>query len=356
MAIYHLSIKTIARSAGRSATAAAAYRSASKIADRASGLVFDYTQKRGVEYTEIVLPTKLALQDVNWARDRQALWNAAEQAERRKDARVAREYELAIPHELPHAPRVALVRDFSQYLATRYGVAVDFAIHRAHWQGDQRNYHAHVLTTTREVTPAGLGVKTALELSETDRARRGMPHSREEFVEIRERWASLGNDHLKSGEHEARIDHRTLAAQGIDRQPSIHWGAAVTGLIRRGIESRVERRVAWQEQEAALQRVRMAIETGLLDRVPQRLDAGLLDLSTNLGAARQESEAAKRVGRSQLKSREAWLSYRTLQERAKSEDTPAPVPLRVSSRDGTSVIAKQRPAIALDREGQGLES
>ena len=174
MAIYHLSIKTVARSAGRSATAAAAYRSAEKIADRASGQVFDYTQKRGVEHAEIVLPTKLALQDVNWPRDRQALWNAAEEAEKRKDARVGREYELAIPHELPQARRVNLVREFSLYLAERYGVAVDFAIHRAHWQGDQRNFHAHVLTTTREVTPAGLGAKTALELSETDRAKRGM--------------------------------------------------------------------------------------------------------------------------------------------------------------------------------------
>ena len=99
---------------------------------------------------------------------------------------MAREYELAIPHELPRAGRTALVREFSQYLAERYGVAVDFAIHGAHWRGDQRNYHAHVLTTTREVTPEGLGAKTALELSETDRARRGMRHSREEFVEIRE--------------------------------------------------------------------------------------------------------------------------------------------------------------------------
>ena len=234
MAIYHLSIKTVARSAGRSATAAAAYRSAGKIADRATGQVFDYTQKRGVEHTEIVLPSKLALQDVNWPRDRQALWNAAEEAERRKDARVAREYELAIPHELPRARRAELVREFSQHLAERYGVAVDFAIHGAHWRGDQRNYHAHVLTTTREVTPVGLGAKTALELSETDRARRGMRHSREEFVEIRECWASLSNGHLKSGGHEARIDHRTLAAQGIDRQPSVHWGTAVTAMIRRG--------------------------------------------------------------------------------------------------------------------------
>ena len=224
MAIYHLSIKTVGRSQGRSATAAAAYRSGEKIADRTSGQVFDYTRKRGVEHTEIVLPTKAALQDINWARDRQALWNAAEVAERRKDARVAREYELAIPHELNKTERAALVREFSRYLANRYGVGVDFSVHKAHREGDQRNHHAHVLTTTREVAPTGLHAKAALELSETDRAKRGLPHSRTEFVEIRERWAELSNEHLKAQGHDARIDHRTLAVQGIDRPPTVHLG------------------------------------------------------------------------------------------------------------------------------------
>lgn len=354
MAIYHLSIKAVARGGGRAATAAAAYRSAQKIADRASGQVFDYTRKRGVEHAEIVLPTKVALLDVNWARDRQVLWNIAEAAEKRKDARVAREYEVAIPHELQKAQRLALVREFSQYLANRYGVGVDFAIHKAHRQGDQRNHHAHVLTTTREVTATGLGAKTALELSETDRARRGMPHSRAEFVQLRERWASLSNDHLRTRGHEVRIDHRTLAAQGIDRRPTVHLGAAVTGLIRRGKDSRVERRVAWQEQQAALRRLEVAKQAGGLDRERQRADGGLLHLSTDVRAAQGERDARQRIDCAQEKSREAWLTYRILQERGKSKDTILPSPLLVPRREA-GVTAKSAPAILLEREGQGFE-
>src|SRR5476651_330237 len=132
MAIYHLSVKPISRAGGRSATAASAYRSGELVHDQTSGEVFDYTRKRGVEHSEIVLPTECAKRDINWARDREALWNAAERAENRINSRVAREYELALPHEMTHSQRVELVRSFSQGLADRYGVAVDFSIHAPH--------------------------------------------------------------------------------------------------------------------------------------------------------------------------------------------------------------------------------
>jgi ATP-dependent exoDNAse (exonuclease V) alpha subunit len=356
MAIYHLSIKTVGRSQGRSATAAAAYRSGEKIADLTSGQVFDYTRKRGVEHTEIVLPTKVVLQDINWARDRQALWNAAEVAEKRKDARVAREYELAIPHELAKTQRAELVREFSTYLADRYGVGVDFAIHKAHREGDQRNHHAHVLTTTRAVAATGLDAKTALELSETDRARRGMPHSRAEFVEIRERWAVLSNEHLKAHGHDARIDHRTLAMQGIDRPPTVHLGVAVTGLIRRGVESTVEKRVAWQELQVAVQRLGLAKEAGALERERQRVDAGVLGISTDVRAARRERDARRTIDRTQSKSREAWRIYRANQDLANSTS-------KVLSESGflrtpDAIVqgkAKQEPSILVDRDRLGLE-
>lgn len=355
MAIYHLSIKTVGRSGGRSATAAAAYRSGEAIADLTSGQVFDYTRKRGVEHTEIVLPTKAALQDIHWARDRQSLWNAAEVAEKRKDARVAREYELAIPHELNKAQRMTLVREFSEYVANRYGVGVDFAIHKAHREGDQRNHHAHVLTTTREVTPMGLGAKTALELSETDRAKRGMPHSRAEFVEIRERWALLSNEHLKEYGHEARIDHRTLAAQGIARQPSFHLGVAVTALARRGIESRVEGRVAWQEQHAVLEKLAAAKEAGELERESRRRDAGFLHLNTDVRAARYDRDASKAIDGAQAQSRGAWLTYRTHQQLVKSKDRMPSGPASAPSADAVEVKAKRESLVQLDRDRDGLE-
>ena len=356
MAIYHLSIKTLGRSQGRSATAAAAYRSGGKIADLTSGQVFDYTRKRGVEHTEIVLPTKVVLQDINWARDRQALWNAAEVAEKRKDARVAREYELAIPHELAKTQRADLVREFSTYLANRYGVGVDFAIHKAHREGDQRNHHAHVLTTTREVTATGLEAKTALELSETERAKRGMPHSKVEFVEIREHWAVLSNEHLKAHGHDARIDHRTLAVQGIDRPPTAHLGVAVTGLIRRGVQSTVARRVAWQELQFAVQRLGLAKEAGALERKHQRPDGGLLRVSTDVQAARCERDARSTIDSTQARSREAWRVYRANQHLAKSTSKVQSEAGHLPTLDATvQGKAKHEPGILMDRDRAGLE-
>ena len=127
MAIYHLSVKSVGRGSGRSATAAAAYRSGSEIADERTGEDYDYTRKQGVEHAKIVLPDYAGQNDINWPRDRAALWNAAELAEKRKDARVAREYEVALPAELDDAQRLELVREFSRDIANRYGCAVDFA-------------------------------------------------------------------------------------------------------------------------------------------------------------------------------------------------------------------------------------
>ena len=182
MAIYHLSAKPVRRGAGRSATAAAAYRAGAEIADERTGLTFDYTRKQGVEHSEIILPTATARQDINWPRDRAALWNAAELAEHRKDSRVAREYELALPAELNPKQRVALVQHFAQDIADRHGNAVDIAIHAPHRDGDKRNQHAHLLATTRQVTPHGLGNKTVIELSDTDRKKRGLGPAAQESV------------------------------------------------------------------------------------------------------------------------------------------------------------------------------
>ncbi|MGH9931963.1 MAG: MobQ family relaxase, partial [Pyrinomonadaceae bacterium] len=239
MAIYHLSVKPVSRGAGRSATAAAAYRAAERILDHTTGQVFDYTRKSGVEHAEIVLPLDAAKRDINWARDRQQLWNAAEVAEKRKDARVAREYEVALPQELTKAQRLELTRTFSQELANRYGCAVDFAVHQPHRMGDERNFHAHILTTTRQIEATGLGAKTSIEWSDTDRAKRGLGSGKEEIAEIRERWAALTNEKLQTLGHEARIDHRSLEAQGIELQPTVHLGPAVCGMERRGIATEV---------------------------------------------------------------------------------------------------------------------
>ena len=135
MASYHLSVKTIKRSAGRSATAAAAYRSATVIACEREGREHDYTAKRGVEACFILAPDDAP----DWAQDRAALWNAAEARETRSNSVTAREWELALPSELSDAARIDIARAFAAQLVERYGVAAEVAIHAPHREGDQRN-------------------------------------------------------------------------------------------------------------------------------------------------------------------------------------------------------------------------
>ena len=292
MAIYHLSVKPISRAGGRSATAAAAYRSGELVHDLTSDEVFDYTRKRGVEHSEIVLSAAAARADINWARDREALWNAAEIAEVRKDARVAREYEVALPHELNRGQRVELVRAFSAELANRYGVAVDFSIHAPHRNGDERNHHAHIMTTTREVTATGLGPKAAIEWSDTDRRKKGLEPAKLEVKAIRERWAALTNEHLLERGIEVRVDHRSLQEQGIDREPQSHLGPAVSGMERRGMETEVGKRISWEMQAAAQARLERAAEIGKLAREREQLQLSTLDLSGDLKLAKEERARA----------------------------------------------------------------
>src|SRR5690606_11515076 len=153
-------MKPVSRASGRSAVASAAYRSGEKLTNERDGITHDFSRKQGVEHAEIVLPEGV---NADWARDRSALWNAAEAAESRKDARVAREFEIALPHELSAEQRLELTREFAQDLADRYGAAVDFAIRQPHDASDIRNHHAHLLMTTRRVEAKGLGDKTYIE-------------------------------------------------------------------------------------------------------------------------------------------------------------------------------------------------
>ena len=160
----------------------------------------DYTRKRGVEHCEIIVPAA-----ATWARDREALWNAAELAEVRRNATVAREYELALPAELSATARIALVREFGRAISDRYAVAADVAIHAPHRLGDQRNWHAHVMTTSRTVERDGLGVKTRVLDS-----RQSGPA---EVVAIRAIWEAMANAALERHGVEARVDYRSLQRQ-----------------------------------------------------------------------------------------------------------------------------------------------
>lgn len=231
MAIYHLSAKPISRASGRSAVAAAAYRCAERLTNERDGLVHDFTRKQGVEHTEIVLPDGVK---ADWAFDRSALWNAAELAEKRKDARVAREFEIALPHELSMDGRVGVVREFAQELANRYGAAVDFAVHAPHRDGDIRNWHAHVMMTTRQVSEEGLGTKTYLEHKNARLLANGMATTDMQLRDIRQVWEGIANHALAREGLDIRIDHRSHDERGLELSPTAHMGVHATQIDRRG--------------------------------------------------------------------------------------------------------------------------
>jgi ATP-dependent exoDNAse (exonuclease V) alpha subunit len=351
MASYHLTTKPVSRGKGRSATAAAAYRAAEKVLDRTSGETFDYSRKRGVEHSEIVLSTEAARRDIQWARDRTALWNAAEAAERRKDARVAREYEIALPHEMSKGQRIELVRAFARELADRYGVAVDFSLHRPHREGDQRNFHAHVLTTTRVIETDRLGAKAPIEWSNTERYERGLAATAEEIKAVRARWADLTNERLREHRIQARVDHRTLIEQGIDREPTVHLGVAVWGMERRGIETRVGSRVREERELEARQRLERARELGRIERERQGLARSILDLSADLTAAKaaraKTPEPEKLTGWAAIQEQqrqgiEAWRAMREEREQREAERSKA------LEQAIAPVVSRMRP-------GRGLE-
>jgi ATP-dependent exoDNAse (exonuclease V) alpha subunit len=258
MAIYFLNLKTFGRSSGSSAVSAAAYRAGERIRDERSGRLYDHSDRQDVLHKEIILPDKFAADDMTWATERSALWNAAEMAETRKNARVAREYLVALPYELESRSRVDLAREFSRELVERYQFAADVAIHapRNYPGSDQRNFHAHILATTREVTTAGLGAKTQLEWNDADRREAGLGPALGELLYVRQRWAAATNEWLRQANLAGRIDHRTLEAQGIDREP-FHIPRVAFEMERQGYRSVVAERTRAEHQaraEARLQR------------------------------------------------------------------------------------------------------
>jgi hypothetical protein len=212
-------VQTIQRGAGRSAVAAAAYRSGQSLIDERLAMEFDFAGKAGIELAEIVLPEGAPAA----YRDRQVLWNAAEKAEARKDAAPARELLLALPHELDFEQRRALVRAFVERHVTAHGMIADIAMHEPGKEGDQRNFHAHVLLTTRAVSPTGFGLK--------DPAWR----TPQQVRDWRAGWAEIQNEHLRRhlGPDAPQVSHLSLADQGVDRTPTQHMGPAATAMERK---------------------------------------------------------------------------------------------------------------------------
>lgn len=224
MAIYHFSVKTISRSAGRSVVAAAAYRSGQKLNCERYGLEQDYTKKTGVEFTNIYAPenTKSELLD------RQNLWNAVEKSERRKDALLAREFEIAFPSELNAEQRQTLLDELCQSIVKKHGVVVDAAIHAPHTGSgsDERNYHAHVMFTTRAINKNG-----------TFEAKKYRDFSRDNGTGVVTQWrkdfADLVNVQLEQIGSTERVSHLSYEDQDNGLEATQHEGYEITQQRRR---------------------------------------------------------------------------------------------------------------------------
>ena len=290
MAIYHLEAKVVGRGAGRSAVAASAYLSCSRLYNDYDGIQHDYTKKQGLVWQEVFLP-EYAPQE--W-QDREKLWNAVEEVETAKDSRLAREFVVALPIELSREQQIELLQDFIREQFVSDGMCADAAIHDT----DGHNPHAHILLTVRPLDERGkwqyktekeylcmrngeergftaaefksaqndgwekqylykVGKKkvymtpSAAEAQELIRAdkhpkstRYGRQNpiserwnSEEQLVSWRVAWADVTNRYLESAGREERIDHRSNAARGLDEIPTIHEGVTVQALERKGIVS-----------------------------------------------------------------------------------------------------------------------
>lgn len=232
MAIYHLSAKVISRTSGRSSVAAAAYRTAGKLRDDRQGLAHDYSRKGGVVHAEIIAPENAP----DWMRDRNQLWNAVEAVEKRRDAQLAREIEVALPRELERGERLELLRGFVQREFVNRGMIADVAVHEGKARDGHNQPHAHIMLTMRELTGEGFGQKN-----------RGW-NAPDLLMGWREAWARDANTSLERAGRSERIDHRSLDVQ------------------RAEAEQQVERARGGGQEELALEYEKKVIE---LSREPE---------------------------------------------------------------------------------------
>jgi Ti-type conjugative transfer relaxase TraA len=221
MAIYHLHVKVIGRKSGASAVASAAYRSGSRLRDERLDRSHDFSAKRGVVHSEVMLPENAPQA---WS-DRERLWNDVEAFEIRKDAQLAREVEFAIPREMSEAQGIELARDFARGEFVDRGMIADLNVHWDMAEDGSPKPHAHVMLTMRAADENGFGPKAR-------------DWNRTEMVERwRERWAVLANERLAELDIDARIDHRSLEAQGIALEPQCQIGAPAQRIEGEGIEA-----------------------------------------------------------------------------------------------------------------------
>jgi ATP-dependent exoDNAse (exonuclease V) alpha subunit len=318
MANYFLNLKTFGRRSTGGAVSAAAYRAGERIRDERTGRTYDHSGRQDVLHKEIMLPNQFAADDMSWAQDRGSLWNRAERAEVRSDARTAREYLVALPVELSPEARIKLVTGFSRELVERYRFALDVAIHapRDYPGSDPRNFHAHLLATTREVTLEGLGAKTTLEWRDANRREAGLGPAVGELLHVRERWAVAANAALEQEHIDARIDHRTLQAQGIDREPRPYIPRAAFEMERQGNRSVLGERMRAEYQarvEARLQRTAQHEQPAAASKNAEETAAQRW-LRYRQAQKEQQPKSSQEIAKESAMN---WLRYRQAQEEAR---------------------------------------
>ena len=250
MAIYHCQMQKLTRNKGKSAVAASAYRSGEKLTNKYDGITHNYTNRKDIPYSEIILPPNAPPQFQN----RATLWNEVEKKEKSKNAVLAREFNIALPIELTLEQQITLIRDYTKSVFVNDGMCADISIH----DKNDGNPHAHIMLTCRPLSSEenkGDGIwgdkekKNRLKDKDGnyiyDNATKKYKCGKSikltkwdsfDFVPMcRERWAYFANEALKKAGHDERISHESLAAQGItDRKPQKHLGAKATAMERRG--------------------------------------------------------------------------------------------------------------------------
>ena len=301
MAIYHLSFTIIGRSSGRSSTAAAAYRSGTKIHDERTGETHDYIRKKGILFSEILAPENVP----SWIQDRSQLWNAIESVEKRKDSQLCRELNVALPMELNDEQKISLTRDFAKSFVSE-GMVADLAIH----DDGKGNPHAHIMLTLRELSADGFGMKNRTW------------NDREKIEEWRRSWEEICNDHLKRAGVEHHVDRRTLEAQGINREPTMHLGPNIAAMERRGIETDIGEENRRRQTEKNVENVGdLFLEKDLIERDLKRLKQSeseaqkVINITTDHCKKELKKEADEELGKQETKYRKIQKELSELDDR-----------------------------------------
>ncbi|EHX0291268.1 MobA/MobL family protein [Salmonella enterica] len=256
MAIFHMSAQTISRSKGHSSVAAAAYRHGEKLTDEHTGEIHDYSKKKGISDSVILIPEGA---DRNFLKP-EYLWNTIEKSEKRKDAQLAREFNIALPVEMTDEQKKALAIDFCNENFVKNGMIADIAFHKL----DSDNPHFHVMLTTRSLTPDGSGFGQKVREW----------NSKEQLEGWRKSWADTANEHMQRAGIDARIDHRSLKDQKAELDalpsPTLEQQAQAISLdrpptIHRGHSGSPER----QERFDTLQEVKVSQEAKALNHIEQ---------------------------------------------------------------------------------------